>query len=241
VDSLTAFYKTSSPDSTNDLATMKVIQDVIVDSLYTIDQLPPVLTSKFGVPIRINKNDIAQTIRLSNGVAYVMNKLDFFTKEKIQNIFIQGENPRGFFRADGTPVDVKTTTFYRVKKDSTGQIFNDIFLYNHGVAQLNIQYTAFNLPSMNYKVYWRTANDTISVNGNVNPITFKQRLAMSTRTNATFPYTDVKPLNYNEVYLGIYNQANYGNLEMFLTAANSTSAGTNNLTLDYIRLEPQFN
>ncbi len=241
VDSLAAFYKTGSVDSTNDLATMKVLQDVIVDSLYTIDQLPSVLISKFGVPIRINKNDIGQTIRLSNGVAYVMNKLDFVTKEKIQNIVIQGENPRGFFRPDGTPVDVRSTTFYRLRRDpNTGQLFNDISLYNHGQSELNILYQAFNLPSAKYKVYWRAVNDTISVNGAVDPIAYSQKLAMGTRTSSTFGYKSVAPNDYSEVYLGEYTQDAYGTLDIFLTAAKSTSAAANRLTLDYIRLEPEF-
>lgn len=241
VDSLKQFYKTGSADSTNDLATMKVLQDVIVDSLYTIDQLPSVLTSKFAVPIRINKNDIAQTIPLSNGVAYVMNKLDFLTQEKIQNVVIQGENPRGFFQPDGTPADVRSTTFYRVRQDpGTGQIFNDISLYNHGVSQLNILYQAFNLPSTKYKVYWRAVNDTISVNGTVNPLAYSQRLAMGTNASSTFGYKTVEPNDYSEVYLGEYTQDAYGTLDMFLTAAKSTSAAANRLTLDYIRLEPEF-
>lgn len=241
VDSLAGYYVTGTPDSTNNLATMKVIQDVVVEGLYPIDQLPPALISRFGVPIPIDKNNIVQTIQLSNGVAYVINKLDFLTSDKMQNVFIQGEYPRGFFRPNGDPVDVRSTTFYRVRKDpNTGEVFNDIYLYNHGIAQLGILYQAFNLPSMKYKVYWRAVNDTIRVNGTINPASFSQRLAMGTQGSATFPYKAVNANDYSEIYLGEYTQTSYGKLDMFLTAANSTSAAANRMTLDYIRLEPQF-
>jgi uncharacterized surface protein with fasciclin (FAS1) repeats len=236
VDSLGVFYKTSTVDSTNMLSTMGVVQDAVVEGLYTIDQLPPFLTSKFGVAIPIDKNAIVSTQRVSNGVVYVMNKMDFLTSQKIKTVIIQGEFPRGFYNATGVPVDVRTTTFYRVRTNPvTAKNFNDIFIYNHGVSGLNVLYQAFNLPSVKYKVYWLAVNDTLRVNNVVNPVAFNQRLAMGSRTATTFANVSVPINTYTEVYLGEYTKQTFGTLDMFLTAS-----GTGSLSLDYIRLEPQF-
>ncbi|MFL5739474.1 MAG: fasciclin domain-containing protein [Flavisolibacter sp.] len=235
-DSLLGFYKTSTADSTNNLATMNVVKDVVVEGQYSIDQLPAVLQSKFGVSIPIDKNAIISSQRLSNGVVYVLSKLDFLTAQKIPNVVVQGENPRGFYNAAGVDVDVRSTSFYRIRTNPlTGKVFNDLYIYNHNVSGLNVLYRATNLPSAKYKVYWVAVNDTLRVSSVVNPASYPQRLAMGSRTATNFANVTVAVNNYNEVYLGEYTQQSYGNLDMFLTAS-----GTNRLSLDYIRLEPEF-
>jgi hypothetical protein len=94
-------------------------------------------------------------------------------------------------------------------------------------------------------VYWVAVNDTLRLNGNVNPVTFTQKLAMGARGTSLLPTVapltnNVTPLNYNEVYLGDYVMPAYGNLNMFLTANASTGNGTNSLNLDYIKLVPDL-
>lgn len=244
-DSLSSFFKTSTTDSTYNLSAMSVARDAVVEGMYTIDQLPAALTSKFGVTIPIDKSTIVETKRVSNGVVYVVNKLDFLTKQKITNLVVQGENPRGYFRPTGEAVSPTqnsvTAAFFRSRVNpSTGQQFSDIFLYGHGIAMLNVLYQAFNVPAAKYKVYWVAVNDTIQVNGAKPPVVFQQRLAMGTIGATNFPYINVPIGSYSEVYLGDYTQTSYGTLNMYLTAANSTSTGVNSMTLDYIRLEPQF-
>jgi uncharacterized surface protein with fasciclin (FAS1) repeats len=249
VDSLTTFYKTSTSDSTNNLSNMSVVRDAIVEGEYSIEQLPATLVSKFGVVIPINKNAIVETHRVSNGVVYIVNELNFLTKDKIQNLFVQGENPRGYFRPTGEGVNPSNSIFIRNRANPiTKVLFTDLYALGHGIAGLAINYQISNVPSAKYKVYWVAVNDTISITNNFWPTLptattpnpsplFQQRLAMGSQTATTFPYINVQHLNYNEVLLGEYTQTAYGTLNMFLIAALT---GANNLTLDYIRLEPQF-
>ena len=74
-----------------------MVKDLVVEGLYTIDQLPPVLTSKFGVKIPIDKSKIVETRKMSNGIAYVFSGINFNVKDKIPTVVVQGENYRGFF------------------------------------------------------------------------------------------------------------------------------------------------
>jgi hypothetical protein len=245
VNKIKIYFNTSTADSTTNLSSYAVVKDLAVEGLYTIDQLPDTLISKFGVKIPINKNKIVETRRLSNGIAYVMSQINFAPKNKIPTVIIQGESPRGFFRPTGEAVDVRNTTFYRVLANpSTGQLFNDIFVYNHGIANLNILYQASNLSSVKYKIYWVAVNDTIVVStlnpGVRVPVSFSQRLAMGTRTATNFATISIAPRIYSETYLGDYIQTTYGTLDMFLTAGNSTTTGANTLTLDYIKLVPDI-
>ncbi len=194
VNKLKPYYVTGTTDSTTNISSYEAIKDLVIDSLLlTPAQWPDTLkiTSKFGVTVPIEKSKIVQTIRLSNGIAYVMSAMNFSAKSKIPTIIIQGENPRDFQRATGEVVNVRNATFYRNRFNPvTGQNFNDIFLYGHGVASLNILYQTPNIASVKYKVSWVAVNDTIIVDGTTrrNPVTFNQRLAMGTRGAASFPY-----------------------------------------------------
>jgi len=253
VTKMTPFYKTSSVDSTKNLAGFAVVKDLIVDGKYTIDQLPPVLVSKFGVNIPIDKSKIVETRRLSNGIAYVMSEINFLPKDKIPVVTVQGENYRGFFDAAGNPVTPRqnnvSAIFIRSRINKvTGLPFTDMYAYNHGISALNAWYRVSNLPTVKYKVYWMAVNDTLVVNltaAPIAPVVFNQRLAMGVRGANFLPTTPATGMavainNYNEVYLGDYTQANYGSLDMFLTANASTGAPTNNLNLDYIKLVPDL-
>ena len=242
VDSLLPFYKTGRTDSTYKPAVMNVVKDAVVEGLYPVSQLPASLTSKFGVFIPVDRNAIIETRRVSNGIVHIVNKLNFSTRQKIPDIIIQGEQPNGFFLTTGEPVNVRGATFYRIRKHPvTGQLFNDLFLYNHGLANLNVLYQVSKVPSVRYKVFWVAVNDTLRVSSNtINPSAFMQRLAIGNRTATNFAYRSVTANLFSEVELGEYIQPSFGSLSMFLTAANSTTAGANSLTLDYIRLEPQL-
>jgi hypothetical protein len=247
---LNPYFKTSTTDSTNNLSGFAVVKDLAVEGVYTIDQLPPVLISKFGVKIPIDKSKIVESRKMSNGIAYVFSGINFDPKDKIPTVIVQGENYRGFFDANGNGVTPRqnnvSAIFIRSRVNPTnGQPFTDMFAYNHGISALSAQYRVNQLPSVKYKVYWVAVNDTLNVNGRINPVTFNQRLAMGVRGANYLPTTPatgmaVTPNNYAEVYLGDYIQTAYGTLDMFLTANASTGAGTNSLNLDYIKLVPDL-
>jgi len=242
VNKLIPYYQTSTTDSTRNLASAAVAKDLIVEGVYTINQLPASLTSKFGVTIPIDKSKIVETRRMSNGIAYVMSGINFSARDKLPDIIIQGEKYMSFYTPAGIPATPRqnnvSAVFTRARVNPvTGQPFTDMFVFNHGISGLNVQYQALNVPTVNYKVYWVAVNDTLIVDrGNrVNPDTFRQRLAMGSRTATNFPLKDVTPNVFTEVYVGDYKQTAFGTLDIFLTANGTTS-----LTLDYIRLVPDL-
>lgn len=249
---LNPYFKTSSTDSTRNLSSYTVAKDLVVEGVYTMAQLPAVLTSKFGVKIPIDKSKILDTRRLSNGIAYIISGINFDVKDKIQPVVVQGENYRGFFDATGIAVTPRqnnvSAVFIRSRITPAGVPFTDMFAYGHGIVGLNAQYTVRNLPSVKYKVYWVVPNDTLNVNGAIVPAAFTQRLAMGVRganllpTVAPLAPLNVAPRNYSEVYLGDYTQSAYGTLDMFLTNATSATGepGGNRMNLDYIRLVPDL-
>ena len=248
---LSPYFKTSTTDSTANLTSFAVVKDLIVEGAYTQDQLPAFLVSKYGVKIPIDKSKIIETRKMSNGIAYVFSAINFDKKEKIPTVVVQGESYRGFFDALGNSVTPRqnnvSAIFIRSRVTPAGVPFSDMFAYNHGISALNAQYMARNLSSVKYKVYWVAPNDTLVINAasRVVPVPFNQRLAMGARGVNFLPATPATGMsvainNYNEVYLGDYTKALYGNLDMFLTANASTGAGTNSLNIDYIKLVPDL-
>ncbi|HVG15184.1 MAG TPA: fasciclin domain-containing protein [Chitinophagaceae bacterium] len=216
------FFKTSRADSTDTLSRYQVIRDLTFEGLYTREQLPSVLTSKFGVSVPINKNDIVETIRLSNGVAYVMSKLEVPAINRLTPFIVQGEDPWGF------QTDKRGNINYRKQVNpTTSEFFNDMQISGHNVANYWVWYRIPNVPSAKYKVYWVAVNNGTAA--------FQQRLAMGTVTAplTALPYVNVPVNNYNEVLLGEYTVPAYGTLNVYFTAS-----GTANMALDYFKLVP---
>jgi hypothetical protein len=185
----------------------------------------------------VDKAAIKQTIKTSNGVIYIMDKVDVQPKHKILPITIEAENYRT------TSVDKRGNTYFRDRMDpNTGRRFRDVNVYNHGTALFNINYRLSNVfGGLKYKAYWVALND---FNGGA---AFSQKLAFGTPTANTFTlqnangYTVVSPNVYTEVYLGETTLPAFQSLlDIYLTAANSGTAAANPLVCDYIRLEPQF-
>lgn len=249
VTKLSPYYKTSTTDSTKNLASFAVVKDLAVEGVYTISQLPAFLTSRYGVKIPIDRTKIVESRRMSNGIAYIMSDVNFDKKEKIPTVVIEGENYRGFFDVNGVSVTPRqnnvSAIFLRSRITPTGILFNDMFAYNHGIASLAAWYRTPNIASVKYKVYWMAPNDTLNVNGTIAPAVFNQRLAMGSIGNNFLPNATGQAVavnNYTEVYLGDWTTTTYGTLNMYLTAAASATgqpAGIR-LNLDYIKLVPDL-
>jgi hypothetical protein len=91
------------------------------------------------------------------------------------------------------------------------------------------------VPALKFKVYWVALHDNI----NSSTATFTQKLAVGTPLATTFPYITVALNDYNEIYIGEFTMPTYSPfLNIYLTAANTTTANTNAIVCDYIRLEP---
>lgn len=230
ITKLTPYFKTSTTDSTYNASAWNVIKDVAVEGYYTLDKLPDVLQSKFGVSIPIVKSGIVKTIKLSNGVAYVISKIDFKPQDKLQPIVIQGETYNEQLQTIGSRTIVVRDKYNPLTK----QNFKDLSIIAHAVTNFWVKYRVPQVPAAKYKVYWVALNDqTRNHSSNTLPITVNQKLAMGSLTSTSFAYITTKNDDYTEVLLGEFTTTGYRNLDIFLVAN-----GTASMSLDYIKLVP---
>jgi hypothetical protein len=229
VDKFKPYYVTSSADSTTDLARWAVVKDLAVAGRYAAPAATDTVLSKFNVKVPVEGAAIAQTIKTSNGLIHILRKADVQPRHKILPFVIQGENYRAASHSK------RGNTYFRDRFNPlTGQDFRDVNVFGHGTALFNLNYRINGVYSTRYKAYWVALNDFQTGN-------FNQKLGIGTPTSTTFNYTTVTPNNYNEVEIGEFEVSNYQSfLDIYLTAANSTTASANPIVCDYIKLVPVF-
>lgn len=229
-------------DSSYAIGQYEIVKDMLFKQAYSKDNLPAMLLSASNVPFPVDKSAISQSVRLSNGWVHILDRSTLPVVNKLVDIYVQGEEPWGFSE------DVRNRTFHRVRKDPFGEFFTDIMLYDHGVSSLQVSYQTPRMYSTTYDVYWRALND---VQANV----FQQQVGIfefDTRPSEEdpdillrkqiyeFPYTNVERNDYNEVYLGEFNLADYNRIVPILRSAATTAVGNNTLVLDYLRFVPKL-
>lgn len=223
------YTKGPSSESTERLASLMVMKDLVFKGRFTVNNLPNTLISEDGVQVPIDKSAIQETYQTSNGIIYVMNHVTVPLQNKIRNVRQEGENPTGFSRTDKS-ANIK----YRLRRNPfTQELFNDIYIYNHKIPLFHVKYRVKDLYSINYKVYWVAPND-------VQTVTFKQRFAISDPESTAFAETLVPLKNFDEVYVGEFTNESFGDYNAFVIAANNGGDGINSINLDYFRLEPQL-
>jgi uncharacterized surface protein with fasciclin (FAS1) repeats len=238
-DKLVPYSKRGSQDSTQMLAQYNVVKDLVFKGIYTQDNLPDTLTSIDGVKVPVDQESfIGEPLELSNGIVYIVDRVDVKLEDKLVPVKIEGENPWGFSH------DRNDNLFYREKTDPSGEYFEDLVARNHGVAQFAIHYDASKLYSTTYRVYWRAVNDFEG--------SFWQGLRIGGRYEvqedeslelvdviATYPPMEVPPNNYDEVFVGEFNLERAGDIDMVsLVAENNSSDRWNPLSLDYLMFVP---
>lgn len=215
-------------------ANNNMIQEYAIEGAYSAAQLPDTIVSRYNVKLGIDKNAIVQTIKTSNGYVHIMNKMTVRLQDKFKPIIVEAEN-FSFSSANRS-----ANTYKRDMLDSsTGRRFTDLVVYNHGLALFNYGYRIGNVTGkQKYRAYW------VAVNNNINGITvpFTQKLGIDTATSVKyFGYTTVPLNSYKEQLIGEFTLPEYRqNMTIYLTAANTTTAATNALVCDYIKLEPAF-
>jgi len=221
------YFNTSSTDSTTKAASWHIVSDFAVEGVLDPSTIPDTILSKFNTKVPVTRTEIVRTHKTSNGIVYIMSKIDVQPSSKFKTIVIQGEN------YTGTSADRRNNTYFRDRFNIvTGQNFRDVLVLNHGLALFNIRYAINEVPSIRYKAYWVALNDFQTV-------TFTQKLGIGTATSTTFGYTTVGLMNYNEVYIGEFLMPGYRPVfNIYLTAANSTTNTANPLVGDYIKLVP---
>ncbi|WP_291913942.1 fasciclin domain-containing protein [Chitinophaga sp. CB10] len=223
------YFVTGGMDTTASLAKWEVLKDLAAEGVYTADNIPDTVLSKFKVKIPVEGAQIKKTIAASNGTIFIMGKVDISPKNKFKQWYIEAEN-YSFASNNKTG-----NTYFRDRLTPAGVPFKDVLVYNHGISGFNLGYRITNVPSMKYKAYWVAVNDWMTTN-------FTQKLGIDSATSTVLPYITVTPNNYSEVYLGEFTVDRYkAAMSIFLTAAANTTATTNPVVCDYIRIEPSFN
>ena len=228
-DSLKPYFKTASTAATDTLTRWNVVKDLVVEGLLT--SVPSSIVSRSGVTVPLSAANVVETVKVSNGIVYVMSKIDVPTASKFGEIVIQGENPSGFLS------DKTGNTSYRVRLNPvTNTWFGDIMISGHGVTTYYAYYRLNDIPSVKYRVYALGVND-FQTGAFAQTIVAKSLTLPNTYTTLA-SLTHNVPLSttagaYSELLLGEFTPANFGVLEIQLT-----STATNPLVLDYLRLVP---
>lgn len=222
------YVVTNNADSNTLVTSWNIVKDFAVDTLYgNPSAIPDTVLSEFGTKLPVERSAIVKTIKTSNGIVYIMSKMNVLPASKMKTILIEGEN------YSYTSHPRRGNTYFRDRVNTiTGLDFRDVLVVNHGVALFALRYDIPEVPSIKYKAYWVAVNDFQTA-------TFSQRLQMG--SFATSPYLTVGLNNYNEIYLGEFTAPQYSPvLSMYLIAANSTSNAVNPLVCDYIKLVPSL-
>lgn len=239
VTKLLPYLSRPSADTTKLISTEYALRDMVFAGELKVANLPDTLISKFGVKVPINRGNIVQTIKSSNGLIHIVSSMNVNLIHRLVTTKIEGENPRQFI-----PGDKRGNIFYRQKLDNNGIEFKDLMVQNHAISQFLVNYTTPILYSTQYKVSWRAIND-------IQSNTFQQKLLVGTVSQATtgglytgsimsFPYTTVSVKDYVDINLiGTFTLTAAGSVPLTLVGANNNATtGTNTLSLDYIKLVP---
>jgi len=253
---LSKFFLVTKTDARYDSTTVyrtsfQVIKDFVAKTIVAPAQLNNTLLSSTEVNVPIDKSAIVSSYRASNGMVYVMNKVDFEVfRDKIRPIVIEGEQLNSYSRTDRGG-----NIFTRIRLDESGLQFTDRFITGTGYAQFWARGRINNLYSGKYQLYWRALNDQGWSSAVPSaPVNFKQKLGFSSPLGALLPYVDLIPYTtvaYNnpddrlrvreqlkEVYLGDITVTSWGSNMLYVVGDNIATAGLNTISLDYVKLVP---
>jgi len=259
---LNKYYKLGTKDSTDSLTDFNIIKDLAFRGVLKADNFPGTAYSiGDSVAFHLNKNDIMESHKVSNGIVYVMNKLNYELADgsfyaKLKPILIQAE----FVNNNTDFLSIKPNTT-PVKRNPDGLTsYRQLRAENHATSAYWVKYKAPIANSITYKVYWRVVRDfnMVPAGTATDLVYFPMRLAFkSPAVTPNFNYIPkpgvVKTGNmfqpdYSEVFLGHYTSDKFystslsansqGALPIYLVGNTSTVNGTNTLLLDYIKMVP---
>jgi uncharacterized surface protein with fasciclin (FAS1) repeats len=239
-DKMKAYTIKSTTDSTATYAKYFTVRDMVMNKKYEPSQLPSTLTSRFGVEYSIDKSQIVgEPIRLSNGIVYIMKKVDVPMAKRLVPIVIQGESVD--FRNNIANGATAIRDFFLPSTEN----IKDVFVTNPGSAlpRLLYQNRLKDLYSTKYQVYWRAINNkttvfsqTIVVGGSY---VLTGTITSIDKPLKTLAYTPVPINDFNEVLVGDFTPLQSGNiLNLTLLGANVATNGLNSLTIDYLKIVP---
>lgn len=237
VNKMKPYLNAPTSEVTTARASYFTVRDMAFPNAYELNQLPEKLTSRFGVEFPVDKTQIVgEPIHLSNGIVYIMKRVDVALSKRILTTVIQGEKNSGYLGS-------RTPILYRDKIDPAGVLFNDVMVQTPARAKFTLYYYAKDyMYSTKYKVSWRAINDKSG--------TFQQQLVIGGRLDVVdglltlldvpnpnlFPLITVPSNNYADVPLGEFTITNAGNRDLISLVGGT--ATTSALTLDYLKFEP---
>lgn len=240
---LTTYFTDSTQEVTDSLTQWNVVKDLAVQGIISPDNIPATLYSiGDSVNIHLDKASIVSTQKVSNGIVYVVNNLNYDLNTKIKPVTIQGEK---FYDR------LNNSTAYTIRtrrNPANDSVFNDILMQNYGIASFWIRYPT-TLNSVTYHVYWRAVND-FQTGTFPMLVAFKEHSDTSYATNPSpanltfdykLPYTTVPLQDYDDVYLGDFTPPMHRKEDVFLIGNSVTTNGNNTIVLDYIKLVPVLN
>ena len=246
---LKPYFVTSTADSTILETRKSIITDLIFSGLYLPGNLPDSLTSTAGVNFHLDPGAIVSSHRVSNGIVYIMNRIDYKVPNKLRPVVIEGESSRVLSAAT-------ISNFTATRRNPDGlTTYTQIRGDNFSAAKSWFRYTR-KFHSTKYKVYWRAIRDF-----NLTPVTptgtptyFRQRIAFK-KFDAldALPYKFVEAREvisnpastprvfepiYDEVYVGEYEFSRFVNEHVFVVSNDVNTVGLNSIVFDYIKLVP---
>jgi hypothetical protein len=240
-DKMKSYTIKSTTDSTATYAKYFTVRDMVMNKKYEPSQLPSTLTSRFGVEVPIDKTQIVgEPIRLSNGIVYIMKKVDVPMAKRLVPIVIQGESFNLRYNMNNSISSI-TRNFFLPSNEN----INDVFVSNPGFAlpMLVYQNRLKDLYSTKYQLYWRAINNkttvfsqSVTIGGSYVLIGTINTLTNPLKALAPTPV----PINdFNEVLVGDFTPLQSGNiLNLTLFGANVATNGLNSLTIDYLKIVP---
>jgi hypothetical protein len=240
-DKMKEYTIKSTTDSTATYAKYFTVRDMVFNKKYEPSQLPSTLTSRFGVEYSIDKSQIVgEPIRLSNGIVYIMKKVNVPLAKRLVPIVIQGESFDLRINMNNSIASITRNFFL----PSTENI-NDVFVTNPGFALPRLVYLnrLKDLYSTKYQVHWRAINNKTTVFSQTIVIGGTYILSGTTfsvvKPLKTLAYTAVPINDFNEVLVGDFTPLQSGNiLNLTLLGANVATNGLNSLTIDYLKIVP---
>ncbi|SFE96634.1 Uncaracterized surface protein containing fasciclin (FAS1) repeats [Chitinophaga sp. CF118] len=225
---LIQYFRDSTVALTDTITQWNVVKDLVFNGVYDPDNLPATLYSvRDSVKFHLEKSAIVSVHKVSNGIVYIMDHIDYAIDTKIKPIIIEGERFS----------DLKDRTkAYSVRtriNPISHLTFRDVYIANHGINAFWINYQTI-ANTVTYKVYWVAVNDFQTG-------TFPMKITFKDPAATGFAYKTVDLNNYNEIYLGDYTVDRYGLLNLYLVGNSVTTNGLNTLVLDYIKLVPILN
>lgn len=240
---------------------LEIVRDYVFTQSYALEEIPSQLVSPAGVKVNFNEGAVISSFRASNGYVYLLQSCPVELSAKIPEVKVEAEQLKRYF---GIGKDEGAAQGYlRINPKASGG--KDFVLDNHTTRAIvnGLVLSGGKLPSIRYKVYWRAVNNFRTSMRNPNDNILMQRLGTVKPTerdiegNITkfgapitgsintsfFPvelteYSDV-PAD-DETYIGIFNNLTFEEV-FFQLIPEGASTKAMAVTLDYIRLVPEFN